>query len=76
MFWFKKITKDNVTKLTKSLNVGKSPGYIGIHDQFLKLAGDNLSYSLYVLLNKGVNSCMFPGGMKMVDICPVCKKTW
>ena len=75
-FEFKKITTDNVTKLIKSLNAGKSPGYDGrpIQDKLIKLAGDNLSHSLSVLFNKCVDSCMFPAVLKMADICPVYKK--
>ena len=73
-FEFQKITTDNVTKLIKSLNAGKSPGYDGIQDKYIKLAGDNLSQSLSVLFNKCVESCIFPAGMKMADICPVYKK--
>ena len=73
-FEFQKITTDNVTKLIKSLNAGKSPGYDGIQDKFIKLAGDNLSQSISVLFNKCVELCIFPAGMKMADICPVYKK--
>ena len=54
-----------------SLNVGKSPGFDGIQDKFIKLAGDNLSHSPSELINK----CMFPAGVKMADICIMYKRT-
>ena len=73
-FEFQKITTDNVTKLIKSLNAGKSPGCDGIQDKFIKLTGDNLSHSLPVLFNKYIDSRIFPAGMRMADICPVHKK--
>ena len=73
-FDFSKLSESAVIKMIKSLRCGKSAGYDGIRDTFLKMGGENLATSLCLLFNRCIDSCTFPTNMKMAEICPVYKK--
>ena len=73
-FDFSKLSESAVIKMIKSLKCGKSAGYDGIQDTFLKMGGENLATSLCFLFNRCIDPCTFPTNMKMAEICPVYKK--
>ena len=73
-FCFKKVSHNDVCKRLEKLKDRKSPGYDNIPPKLVKIGASVLCYPLQHLINKSVDSSVFPDALKNAEIIPVFKK--
>ena len=73
-FKFNSVNPTVIRNEITSLNSHKATGPDNIPAKILKVAVDEITYSLTDLFNQTVNTCSFPTNLKKADITPVFKK--
>ena len=73
-FSFSPISVQSMSKYVSLLNSNKAVGHDGLHAAFLKCSGDNMTTSLWNVLNASIYFCDFPSTLKWADINPIYKE--
>ena len=68
------ISKDEITKIIRSLDPNKAHGHDGISILMLKLYGSSISKSLFLLFKHNLENESFPNEWKKANIVPIHKK--
>ena len=68
------ISKDEITKIIRSLDPNKAHGYDGISIRMLKLCASSISKPLFLLFKHSLENDCFPNEWKKANIVPIHKK--
>ena len=73
LFNFRPVTSAEIKKKLISLNVRKATGYDDMPARFLKLGADVLCHTLQPILNKCLNTSVYPDCLKPANVTPIFK---
>ena len=68
------MTEEYVNKQISKLNIKKATGYDSISPKILKLAQPSISNPIKILVNKSIESSIFPQNLKAAQVSPLFKK--
>jgi hypothetical protein len=71
---FKHVSEEFVTKQINKLNVKKATGHDGISPKILKMAQQEITNPITKLVNKSIDSSIFPADLKSAQVSPLYKK--
>ena len=71
---FKNVSEEFVTKQINKLNVKKATGHDGISPKILKMAQQEITNPITKLVNKSIDSSIFPADLKSAQVSPLYKK--
>ena len=73
-FSFNLVSQDHIyTKLCKT-NVNKATGWDSIPPKLIKLGAESLCVPIHYLVNKSIQSSVFPDSLKRAEVIPIFKK--
>ena len=68
---FRPVTEEYVNKQISKLNIKKATGYDSISPKILKLAQPSISNPIKILVNKSIESSIFPENLKAAQVSPL-----
>ena len=68
------MSEEFVTKQINKLNVKKATGHDGISPKILKMAQYEITNQITKLVNKSIDSSIFPADLKAAQVSPLYKK--
>ena len=71
---FKNVSEEFVTKQINKLNAKKATGHDGISPKILKMAQQEITNPITKLVNKSIDSSIFPADLKSAQVSPLYKK--
>ena len=71
---FKHVSEEFVTKQINKLNVKKTTGHDGISPEILKMAQQEITNPITKLVNKSIDSSIFPADLKSTRVSPLYTK--
>ena len=72
-FSFSKMSEEDIEKRLMTLKIRKSTGNDGIQPKFLKLGAPVMASHITCLINKTINSYVFPDSFKEAEVSPIYK---
>jgi hypothetical protein len=66
-----RLTEEHVNKQISKLNIKKATGYDSISPKILKLAQPSISNPINIVVNKSIESSIFPENLKSMQVSPL-----